>query len=53
MAVIHDDVRIMPSGDLTDTFMRYECTDYLFDDENITNKPVTVELDSVATPGIP
>lgn len=43
MNVSHNDLRIMPSGELTDQLMRYECSDDVFDDSRNTNKHVSAD----------
>lgn len=46
MNISHNDLRIMPSGDLTEQLMRYECSDDLSDKERITNNNHTTDTDT-------
>lgn len=47
MTVSHNDIRIMPSGELTDILMRYECTDddFIDDRSNTADIPLPQNLD--------
>lgn len=43
MNISHNDIRLMPEGELTDSLMRYECTDNQSDDNRSTNNPIRTD----------